>query len=115
MITIELKTDKEKGIVSGTIYGRGEPRIVRIGNYRLEAVPSGHMLVFSNRDVPGMIGKIGTLLGKNDINIAGMQLGRRAPKKDAVSVVNVDSPVPEKVLDKIRSLPYIIHAKMIKL
>lgn len=115
LIILEVKTDKTKGIVGGTIYGKRDPRIVKIDDYRLEAVPSGHMMVFSNKDVPGMIGKIGTILGKNNINIAGMQLGRVAPQVDAVSVVNVDSPVPEKVLNEIRSLPYIFYAKMIRL
>ncbi|HUU49384.1 MAG TPA: phosphoglycerate dehydrogenase [Nitrospinota bacterium] len=115
LIILEVKTDKTKGTVGGTIYGKRDPRIVKIDNYRLEAVPSGHMMVFSNKDVPGMIGKIGTILGENNINIAGMQLGRVAPKGDAVSVVNVDSPVPEEVLNEIRSLPYIFYAKMIRL
>jgi D-3-phosphoglycerate dehydrogenase / 2-oxoglutarate reductase len=115
LIVLEIKTDKKKSHIAGTIFGNKEPRIVRIDDYRLEAVPSGHMLVFSNKDVPGTIGKIGTLLGENNVNIAGMQLGRVAPKGNAVSVVNVDSPVPEKVLDEIRNLPYIFYAKMVKL
>ena len=115
LIVLEITTDKTKGTVAGTIFGKREPRIVKIDEYRLEAVPSGHMIVFSNRDVPGMIGRMGTLLGENGVNIAGMQLGRVAPKGDAVSVVNVDSPLPEEVLDKIRAIPNVFYAKMIKL
>ena len=78
LITVELTTDKSKRQVAGTLFGRKEPRIVRVDDYRLEAVPSGYMLVFSNQDTPGVIGKIGTILGSNQINIAGMQLGRVA-------------------------------------
>jgi D-3-phosphoglycerate dehydrogenase len=115
LITVELTTDKSKRQVSGTLFGRKEPRIVRVDDYRLEAVPSGFMLVFSNQDTPGVIGKIGTLLGSNQINIAGMQLGRVAPQGMAVAVVNVDSAIPAAIMHEIRRLPNIFYAILVEL
>lgn len=115
LITVELTTDKAKREVAGTLFGRKEPRIVRVDTYRMEAVPSGHMLVFSNQDTPGVIGKIGTILGSNQINIAGMQLGRMAPHGMAVAVVNVDSTIPPPILEQIQALPNILDAKLVEL
>jgi D-3-phosphoglycerate dehydrogenase len=73
------------------------------------------MLVFSNLDTPGVIGKIGTILGSNQINIAGMQLGRVAPHGMAVAVVNVDSTIPAPILAQIRALPNIYAATLVEL
>jgi D-3-phosphoglycerate dehydrogenase / 2-oxoglutarate reductase len=115
LITVELTTDKSKRQVAGTLFGRKEPRIVRVDDYRLEAVPSGYMLVFSNQDTPGVIGRIGTLLGSNQINIAGMQLGRVAPHGMAVAVVNVDSAIPPAIMHEIRRLPNILYAMLVEL
>lgn len=115
LITVELTTDKSKRQVAGTLFGRKEPRIVRVDDYRLEAVPSGYMLVFSNQDTPGVIGKIGTILGSNQINIAGMQLGRVAPHGMAVAVVNVDSTIPPAIMSEIRMLPNILYATVVEL
>jgi len=115
LITVELTTDKAKRQVAGTLFGKKEPRIVRVDDYRMEAVPSGYMLVFSNQDTPGVIGKIGTILGSNQINIAGMQLGRVAPHGMAVAVVNVDSAIPPDILLEIRRLPNIFDARLVEL
>jgi D-3-phosphoglycerate dehydrogenase len=115
LITVELATDKTKRQVAGTLFGRKEPRIVRVDDYRLEAVPSGYMLVFSNQDTPGVIGKIGTILGSNRVNIAGMQLGRMAPHGMAVAVVNVDSAIPAAIMQEIRRLPNIFYATLVEL
>ena len=114
LIAVELTTDECKRQVAGTLFGRKEPRIVRVDDYRLEAVPSGYMLVFSNQDTPGVIGKIGTILGSNQINIAGMQLGRVAPHGMAVAVVNVDSPIPPAIMQEIRMLPNIFRATLVE-
>ena len=115
LITVELATDKSKRQVAGTLFGRKEARIVRVDDYRLEAVPSGYMLVFSNQDTPGVIGTIGTILGSNRVNIAGMQLGRVAPHGMAVAVVNVDSAIPAAIMQEIRRLPNIFYATLVEL
>jgi D-3-phosphoglycerate dehydrogenase / 2-oxoglutarate reductase len=115
LITVEVTTDHARRRVAGTLFGKKEPRIVGVDDYRMEAVPSGFMLVFSNQDTPGVIGRIGTILGNNRINIAGMQLGRVAPHGMAVAVVNVDSTIPADILHEIRLLPNIMYAKLVEL
>ncbi|MFQ5802693.1 MAG: phosphoglycerate dehydrogenase [Candidatus Methylomirabilales bacterium] len=114
LISVVIQTDRGQCVVAGTLFSRREPRVVRIDEFSLEAVPEGHLLVFSNLDVPGVIGKIGTLLGQNEVNIAGMNLGREKQGGQALSVVNVDSPIPTPVLDEIRRMPNIVYAKVVK-
>lgn len=114
LITVGIKTDKGFSEVAGTLFSRQDPRIVRIDEFHLEALPEGYLLVFSNLDVPGVIGQIGTLLGQNNVNIAGMQLGREKPGGRAVAVVNVDTPIPPKVMEEVRQLPNIFYAKLVK-
>jgi D-3-phosphoglycerate dehydrogenase len=114
LITVGIRTDRGTSEVAGTLFSHREPRVVRINEFRLEAIPEGYLLIFSNLDVPGVIGTIGTLLGKNQVNIAGMQLGRERPGGRAVSVVNVDAPIPTHVLEEIRRLPNIVFVKLVK-
>jgi len=114
LITVGIKTDKGFSEVAGTLFGWREPRVVRIDEYHLEAVPEGYLLVFSNLDVPGVIGKIGTLLGQNNVNIAGMHLGRERLGGMAVAVLNVDAPIPPHVLEEVRKMPNLFYAKLVK-
>jgi len=114
LITVVVKSDRGTSEVAGTLFSRREPRVVQIDEFRLEAVPEGYLLIFSNLDVPGVIGTIGTLLGRNKVNIAGMQLGRERPGGRALSVVNVDTSIPPHVLEEIRRLPNIVFAKLVK-
>lgn len=114
LITVAVRSDRGTSEVAGTLFSHREPRVVRIDEFRLEAIPEGHLLIFSNLDVPGVIGTIGTLLGKHQVNIAGMQLGRERPGGRAVSVVNVDTPVPAHVMEEIRRLPNIVFVKLVK-
>ncbi len=81
----------------------------------MDAVPEGYMLVFTNDDQPGMIGLIGTLLGEHKINIAGMQLGRTRKNDKAVAILALDDPIPDEVMDKIRSIPNIYDANLVRL
>ncbi|MCX5716175.1 MAG: phosphoglycerate dehydrogenase [Candidatus Omnitrophica bacterium] len=115
LISVEVETDKGKLSVDGTLFTKTEPRIVKIGNFYVEAVPSGYMLVISNKDVPGIIGQIGMLMGRNKINIAGMSFGREKEGGKAVSVLNVDSVVPKEVLEQIKKAENIYDIKLVKL
>jgi D-3-phosphoglycerate dehydrogenase len=114
LITITLQTDRARTETAGTLFSRQDPRVVDIDGFRLEAVLDGYMLVFSNVDVPGVIGRIGTLLGQNHVNIAGMQLGREKRGGRAVSIVNVDDPIPGPVLEEVRRIPNIVYAKLVR-
>ena len=114
LLTAELRTDRGVSSVAGTLF-HGEPRFVAIDGYSLEAVPQGFMLVFANQDVPGVVGRIGTLCGRHGINIAGMQLGRERRGGRAVSILNLDDPMPPAALDEIRGMPDIVFARLVRL
>ncbi len=107
---IRMRVDIAPGQYSlaGAIFGRRNPRIVEIDGIGIEAIPQGHLLVFWNYDRPGLVGSIGTTLGKHDINIGQMQFGREAAGGRAVTVVNVDSAVEDEVLEELRQLPNVI-------
>lgn len=115
LIYVEVETDKSKSSLTGTLFTKVDPRIVKINDFYVDCVPEGYMLVIANKDVPGIIGQIGTILGKNNINIAGMSFGRDEKGGKAVSVLNIDSDVPKKVLDEIRKAKNIEEAKLVKL
>jgi D-3-phosphoglycerate dehydrogenase len=115
LITVEVKTDKGCAYVEGTLFTKRDPRIVKIDEFHVDAIPQGYMIVAHNIDVPGIIGQIGTILGKNNINIAAMTFGREKPGGKTLSVLNVDSEVPEKVLEEMRRVKNILDAKLIKL
>lgn len=103
VLEVRLETDREIRRVRGAVLG-GKPRIVGIDEHGVEAIPSGHMLVCVNRDRPGVVGKVGTLLGENGINIAGMQLGRDNPGGKALFVLAIDERPSEAVLEALRGL-----------
>lgn len=114
-IQLEIKTDKETKRIVGTISANKQPRIVKIDSYYVELSPIGEMIVVQNWDRPGIIGNLGTLLGKHNINIASMTFGREKPGGRAVTVLNVDSPISTEILDKIKKTENILAVKVIKL
>ena len=115
LITLHATSGKTQYSVSGTLLAKNSPRIVAIDGLSLDVVPEGTMVIYTNEDKPGVIGYVGTVLGKNKINIAAMQVGRKASGGEAVTVVNVDSDVPEEVVQQIREFPGITHVRCVKL
>ncbi|HWR88803.1 MAG TPA: phosphoglycerate dehydrogenase [Dissulfurispiraceae bacterium] len=115
LITMRIKSPSTELTVSGTLFSRKDPRIVKVNNFSVEIVPEGSMLFMYNNDKPGVIGNIGTLLGKNGINIGRMHFGRETAGGLAISVVNIDSPVTEQIIADIKSLPNILDIKVINL
>lgn len=115
LVKVDARTDRDGCSVAGTLYGRKDARLVQINGYSVESVLSGHLLIFSNRDLPGVVGRVGTILGNSHINIAEMHLGRKASGEMATAIINVDSQVPDVVLQEIRALPQISYAKSVKL
>jgi D-3-phosphoglycerate dehydrogenase len=113
-IGLTLVTDRQRTQVVGASFGRLDPRMVEVDGFRLEAVLEGLLLIYSNLDVPGVIGRIGTLLGQNGVNIAGMHLGRSERGGRAIAVVNVDNPIPAAVLGEIQRMPNIVYAKLVR-
>lgn len=115
LIAVTVETSKMTNVIMGTLFTKTEPRIVKVNNCYVEAVPKGHMLVIYNKDVPGIVGRIGTLLGNSRINIAGMTFGREKQGGKAITLINVDSEVSGAILKKIRDLKNINEVKYIKL
>lgn len=115
LISVTVKTDAGEKRVAGTIFGTRDARIVRLDNYHVDAVPKGYMLVIANRDKPGVMGALCTLLGRYDINIAAMSLGRDEPGGEAVVIINVDSVVPKEIMEQIRSLNNVREARLVDL
>jgi D-3-phosphoglycerate dehydrogenase len=113
-LSVSVKTASGEHQVAGAVLGRAM-RLIRIDGYRVEAVPEGYFLMLHNHDVPGVVGAVGTLLGQSGINIAGFELGRDRAGGMALSLVEVDGPVPGAVLDKLKTLPAIISAALLKL
>jgi len=110
MVTITIEGPNEKRIIAGTHF-EGMPRIVQLRDYQVDFTPEEFMLILSYQDRPGMIGKIGMLLGKHDINIAAMNLGRREKKGEAMVILSLDSPLPSFVVEEIRTATEANYAK----
>ena len=101
-----LEDDRGENVVSGTLVGpRHQPRLVEVMGFDMDIIPEKHMLFIRNEDVPGMIGKLGTVLGEHGINIGNMAVGRGDPGSRAAMAVTVDEPVPEEVLEALLETP----------
>ncbi|MBI5194042.1 MAG: phosphoglycerate dehydrogenase [Nitrospirae bacterium] len=115
LINITVTTNSGTNTAKGALFSRRDPRIIELNGFPLEVVPEGYMLVLTNVDKPGVVGNTGTLLGQHNINIARMQFGRDVPGGKVVSVISIDTPVSEELLDNIRKLPNVLSVKQIKL
>ena len=93
-LTLSVRTASGSLEVAGALIGNRALRIIRIDNFRVEAVPEGYFIMCRNRDVPGVVGQVGTLLGRANVNIAGLALGRDRSGGVAINLVQVDGPVP---------------------
>jgi D-3-phosphoglycerate dehydrogenase len=115
MVLMRLKAKDKESHLAGTLFSKKDPRIVAIDNFKVEIVPDGDLLFIYNNDKPGVIGNIGTLLSKNDINIARMHFGRETVGGRAISVVTIDTPAKPQVIEEIKRLPNILSVKQITL
>ncbi len=119
-LSILLKTSKEEHLVKGTVL-HGHPRMLHVDGIEVEAPLERDLIYMRNRDVPGVIGRVGTILGEHQINIANFSLGRRTPgaevekSAEAIAVVHVDGRVPEKVLAELKKVPAIEEARAVRL
>ncbi|HZX93067.1 MAG TPA: phosphoglycerate dehydrogenase [Myxococcales bacterium] len=101
--------------VAGTIVGKREPRLTRVGKFELEAIPEGAIVVLHNDDKPGVIGNVGRTLGEARVNIAQFALARDRRSGEALALVNVDGAVPPEVLERLRRLPDVRQADQVVL
>ncbi len=110
-IRLSVVTDQQERSVAGTVFADGKPRIIQIKGINMEAELGPHMLYVTNRDKPGFIGRLGTLLGERGHNIATFHLGRQAAGGDAIALVEIDGDVPQATLAAIVELEGVVQAR----
>jgi D-3-phosphoglycerate dehydrogenase len=114
LITITVVTERQSRSVSGTVFADGRPRIVNIKGIRMDAEFGPSMIYITNLDKPGFIGKFSSTLGDAGINIATFHVGREAPGGNAIALIEIDGEMPANVLAKVRALPQVQQAKLLK-
>ncbi len=114
LVTLRAGTGERSARIGGTIEA-GQPRIVRIDEYRLDMEPAAAILVTRHHDRPGMVGRIGALLGEADVNISAMTLARSAPRADALMLLALDEAVPDAVAAAIRGMDSILDVWVLHL
>jgi len=114
-ITAEVTSDGQTYVAGGTLFGNNMPRLFRLAEFRLEAYLDGKLLIFTHDDVPGMIGKVGTIFGAHNINIAQMSVGRANAGGKAVGVLNIDSLPSQAAIDEVLAHPHIHSVKVIEM
>ena len=115
LLTVRVRTRKSKHLISGTIFGRTQPRIVRVDDFRFEAIPEGPTFLVRNIDRPGVVGRLGTLLGDAHININRMQLGLHPETGKAMQLVSVDPAPSDEVVLAVRRLDGVESAQLLDL
>src|SRR5215813_4066718 len=100
LVTVTTHARGGPKVIAGTVFD-GVPRIVRLKDLQFEFIPEGHILVLSYEDRPGMVGKIGSILGQNNVNIAAMHVGRRTKRGRAIVVLLLDEEVPPEVMEEV--------------
>jgi len=111
-VTLE---DGEPIIITGTLLDHREPHIVQINQYRMNFVPQGYFLLMGSYDTPGVIGRVGTLLSARQVNIASWHTGREERGGNTLTVLTLDEPIPEDVLEELRAQDFVRHARQVKI
>jgi D-3-phosphoglycerate dehydrogenase/(S)-sulfolactate dehydrogenase len=115
LVTVRVRGQGGETLVAGTVYGKREARIVRVNDFRVEAVPAGNVVVVENDDAPGVVGNLGTALAAAGVNIARISLSRLDDRSGAFSFLNVDSAPAPEVLERLRALPHVRSVRALAL
>jgi D-3-phosphoglycerate dehydrogenase len=115
LMEVTVVTDQGRRTAVGTIFGNRFPRIIALDGYRMELKPEGHIVVILNEDKPGVVGRYGTVFGKNDINIADMTFSRKMKLGMALVGINLDQAPPKAVIDEVRAIDFVKSAHYINL
>lgn len=114
-LSVKVTTSEGEEVLVGTVFGHSEPRLVRINDFRLEALPSGSMLLVYNKDVPGVIGALGTTLGNAGVNISRMTVGREEESNQNVILLSTDELTSKELLEKVTGLKNVAGAQVLDL
>ena len=115
LVALRLKTSEEELQVAGTVFGGGHLRLVDVDGVEVDTIPQGNVLVVRNDDTPGIVGRVGTLLGSHGVNIARMGLGRKPGSGRAIMLIEVDGEVQGAVIDELTRVPGIREARFLRL
>jgi len=115
LVSCRVHWDDGSRTMAGVLFGGSEPRLVQVSDYHLDVDPSGLLLIMLNKDVPGVIGMVGTTLGRFGVNIAEWRLGRSEPGVEALSFINLDAEPPEEALEALRSERAIVKLLLLRL
>lgn len=115
LLGLRYKTEKETKEVAGTVFGSSTIRLVKLDNFRFEVRPEGYLLVYNNIDKPGMLAKVGLILAKHNVNIAGVSLGRAAIGENALTVMNIDSDIPRGGMSELLAEEGLSNLKLVRL
>jgi D-3-phosphoglycerate dehydrogenase len=115
MITFRASSQTEETCVSGTLFHERNQRIVSVNNFRVEFKPEGHLLYILNKDVPGVVGRVGTTLGDFAVNIAEYNLARNDSGGTALAVITIDSPLSTNAVTALRVIPAVQEMRQIRL
>jgi D-3-phosphoglycerate dehydrogenase / 2-oxoglutarate reductase len=114
LVTLTVVTERQERSIQGTVFADGRPRVVSIKGIKMDAEFGASMLYVTNIDKPGFIGRFASILGNAGINIATFHLGRESAGGDAISLVEIDGPVPTEVLAQVRSLPHVQQVRALE-
>ncbi len=116
LIEVTVESEVETHSVAGTFRRDGSYRLTAVDGYAIDATPAGSMIVLKNQDVPGVVGRIGTILGRHEVNIAFMTWGRRGERgRDALTVINIDSPLPAVAAAELAREPTVTWVRAVEL
>jgi len=115
LITVKVVTSKRTREVAGTLYDMDEIRIVMVDDYWMELVPQGHVLYVRHKDQPGLVGKVGTLLGDRNINIAGMQVGRENVRGRAIMCLTIDDDISKETIEALSKIKGVASVRLLTL
>jgi D-3-phosphoglycerate dehydrogenase len=115
LLSIKVTTKEGENVLVGTVFGKNEPRLVRLNTFRLEALPAGPMLLVYNNDVPGVIGALGTTIGKAGVNISRMTVGREEASKQNIILLGTDHLISKELLAQVLDIENIEGAVVLEL
>ena len=115
LVALRLKTSEEDLSVAGTVFGGGHLRLVDVDGVEVDTIPQGNLLLVRNEDTPGIVGRVGTVLGTQGVNIARMGLGRKPGSGRAIMLIEVDSEVPPALLSDLAKAQGIREARFLRL
>ncbi|MCV6600191.1 MAG: phosphoglycerate dehydrogenase [Cohaesibacter sp.] len=113
-IRLTILTERQERSVAGTVFSNGKPRIIQIKGINMEATLGESMLYITNKDKPGFIGRLGTVLGQGELNIATFNLGRKEAGDEAIALLEIDGDISEPIVKQIENLEGVVQAKVLK-